>query len=243
MHPDGSSFDYFLTFAGKRGGVDNFGYQLGEQFLTCCSANGPMGLAQIPLHTVMQQKDRLAICLYFEGTYSFPQLADITLSTRYPYEPKATIIVHPKTNTPFELAIRIPHGMEQVTLQCGEMVYHPKADNFFYIKRVWREGDVVTLSGQFPVLCHLSRKTSEPQYTPKVILTKGPLVLARDSRLDQTLGNGFCFEEKPAYEVLPASEREHILVQCQGSLFCDYASAGQFRDDSDTFESWLLTTT
>ncbi len=49
----GNHYDYFQQLNGRRGGKENFFSDIGGFSLSCCTANGPMGMALIPFFTVM----------------------------------------------------------------------------------------------------------------------------------------------------------------------------------------------
>ena len=172
--------------------------------------------------------------IFFDGTYNFPDLAGITIASHYPYEPNVRISILPHTKEPFEIAIRIPEELEQAYIRIGDTLYHPKGNNFFYIRRFWQVGDEITFAGTFPVKCHLSPKTSKENDKTKLILTKGPLVLSRDSTLDDTQGNAFIYEPFPSFAQMTPPPHTNILLECQGSLFCDYASAGNQWDNEES---------
>lgn len=220
----------------------------------CCVANLPRGLLQAAQTVALTSQNGLALVLFIPGHFrvSAPsgQTVDIEVETDYPKTGLVRVHVRPSRAERFTLAIRIPSWSEQTTLRVAEQVcVNPAPGTFAEITRLWERGDVLQCDLDMrcrciPFPCRDSRKTSH------VAFMRGPIVLARDIRLDDSdidapvdIDGSMnrhveLTEREPAADMwLAYRTRSGVVPDIQ---LCDYSSAGQtWKKETSAFRVWL----
>lgn len=232
MKADGSFFDYFPKFNGTRSTKVNFSYDINGIPLSCCTANGPMGLAILPYTSYCIEKNRCDINLYFPSECYINGFGRIKTETDYPLDNKITVTVLPDAEKEYVLALRIPGFCKRYTVS-----QNADHDNgYAVIKKVWKDTETVTLTLDMPLTCHPA-PTPKGYDNGKVLLTYGPLVLARDKSVD------FDFD-KPV-SVAPGEikdfkiTRDPFCITVNGYIFIPYYKAGESWDEKTEYKCWL----
>ncbi len=242
LRPDGGYFDYFPPFGGTRGGTVNFTYDIGDVPLSCCTANGPAGLALTPFVAYMQGEGALAVQLYIPSRYDDGAFA-LRLETDYPADGLVRITVEKAPAGPFALQLRIPGWCEQARLAVNGEPVRCVSGGYAVCRRVWNPGDRVELD--LGLVC---RTVPAPHGVNRAgdgffAVTYGPLLLARDKRFDPAFDQPLPLpEDRPSFTVSPrAGTQASLLVRIGGDHIpmVDYASAGATWDERSAFRSWL----
>lgn len=253
MTVNGDSFAKYSPLTGFR--------QLGEDQCdmrsNCCTANGPRGIMLFPQIAVMRDADGPVINLYIPGQAAVPLPSGNEINFRqhtdYPVSGNITIDVGPKRPENFTLSMRIPAWSSESTISVnGETAAPFTAGQYARISRTWKAGDQVTL--HLDLRGRLVRSPGNRNVHTAIV--RGPIVLARDSRID--LGdvdevasplsdeNGFV-ELEPVRTGIPDDiwmafrtrfdDGEHDE---QGDLIlCDYVSAGNTWDKNSRYRVWI----
>ncbi|MGV8136614.1 MAG: glycoside hydrolase family 127 protein [Mangrovibacterium sp.] len=255
MKPDGSDWAKYTPLSGQR----LEGSEQCHMGLNCCVASGPRGLFTFPLTAVMSAKDGLQVNFFAEGSWRLtsPKKQPITLIQKTTYPAGAQIAFELQLKRPEELVlhIRIPGWSTQTSLTVnGEKVEGLKYGGYTALKRTWKPGDRIVLETDMR-----GRVVRMGQLPENVAIVRGPVVLARDTRLgepalesilkpvagsDGTIGLEPV--ERPDREVwmafnalfVPESYREGGSEPVHVT-FCDYASAGNTREGYPHFRVWL----
>lgn len=266
MKTDGSYFDYFPKFNGTRSTEVNFSYELDGIPLSCCTANGPAGLALVP---------RIAVTTDAAGGVYFNLYSALEaeaagfrfrVSTAYPYDGTVTIAILAAPDEPRALHFRIPGwlagqaneaGLPAVRLYSGTI--SPEKENggtpaellpavpgaWCEATRIWQPGERIEL--QFPIhpVVHPAPHGSDRAGDPYVLVTAGPIVLARDIRFDENIdhlvsGKGASFTREPSGESCACCWRMES-EGCVPVRLIDYASAGITWDENSRYACWLRT--
>ncbi len=253
--PTGDDYDYFQAFNGRRGGRVNFGADIRGFPLSCCSANGPMGLALVPFFAVMASDAEPVVNLYtpmtaqlatpggqefaFEMVTAHPRSGLVTLLVRAPLEGAEA----------FTLALRIPEWSWRPSLSVNGASHDVAAGSYARLTRRWRAGDVVELD--LGLRCRLVAAPHgvNRRGDPFQALLYGPLVLARDKRLggDIHAPVAIAADADGTVAVEPLSSAigqvAFNVPTRDGGFFpvIDYASAGSTWDDASAFVSWMPT--
>ena len=204
----------------------------------CCVANAPRGFLQIAEYAVMTAPDSVTINLYLPGTYhvTLPKGSKLELECRtdYPKTGTINIRINPAQTGTFTLALRIPDWSAQNTLSLnGEPQPGVTPDRYYRINRRWQAGDCITLE-----LDMRGRVTRFSDSTQKfVAVERGPLVLARDTVLQNTPVTGAVAlaaanDGHIALQEIPAPKGFWMAFAAPlaggGTLpMCDYASTGE----------------
>lgn len=254
MKPDGSDWAKYTPLSGQRmEGTEQCGMGL-----NCCVASGPRGLFTFPLTAVMSEKKGVQVNFFADGTYALQtparQKAEIVQQTNYPVS--GTIKVRLLLPQPeiMTLRLRIPAWSKETTVKVnGDAVNPVLPGQYAEIQRKWNSDDVVSLE-----LDMRGRVVKIGNLPENIAILRGPVVLARDARLEgpsmeaivtpladkdgylKLEGAGF----KPGITMLfkasfkPESYREEGSQPIWITL-CDYASAGNTGDEQSRFRTWL----
>ncbi|HPG38428.1 MAG TPA: glycoside hydrolase family 127 protein [bacterium] len=255
MTPDGSSFAKYSSLGGER--------RLGEMqcgmTLNCCTANGPRALLHIPDMAIVQDAAGLVMNFYGEmlAESRLPSGNTVRLQQHsdYPQSGKVDISVTVEREERFNLKLRIPAWCDSALVYINdEPAQEGVSGAYFNIERLWRNHDRVRLELSLPVIIH-----TLPQDNPAFIaLTRGPITLARDERLDevdvddlaeavltggQLLLNPVKIDARVnmafAGQFITGDCREEEFGKPRNLVFCDYASAGNTWNGQSRFRVWL----
>lgn len=180
MTPDGTWWSYFSPLTGER--VPST-CQHADVGLSCCVANGPRGLLLTPAWAVMSSAAGPVINLFAAGSYRQKvgsQTITLLQHTDYPVTNKTIIELSTSGPVDFTLTVRIPKWSAQTHLSVNGQRIPCKAGSYAKIKRVWHNGDKVTIGLDFR-----GRVIPAPSGSPELSVMRGPIVLALDSRLVQ----------------------------------------------------------
>jgi DUF1680 family protein len=260
MLPDGSSFAKYSPLAGHRA----LGEIQCDSGLNCCTANGPRGLMLLPETAVMTSADGVVVNLYgaSTATAALPGGGRVTIgqTTDYPVSGAVALELTPDKPRTFALRLRIPAWSERSSVTVnGAPVADVRPGAYARIERTWRAGDEVRL--ELDVRARVVRAPGAD--TSYVAVVRGPVVLARDSRLggaQSPTSSGQAVDEVAS---LRADAGGHVALQLAPSkpdavwmafstpfeqglhdakgelLFTDYGSAGNAWSETNRFRVWL----
>jgi uncharacterized protein len=175
MKDDGTQIAKYSPLEGTRSEGEK---QCGMD-INCCNANGPRGYMLLPSFMVMKNKNEIVINLYgkSESTVQLNPEIKVRLNqvTDYPVNDKIEFLVNPDKPGSFTISLRIPewsqnnavsvNGIEQPGVSPGK---------YFRISRLWNPGDKILLK--------LDLRAKLVNMNGFQAITRGPVVLARDSR-------------------------------------------------------------
>lgn len=257
-------------------GIGGLQVMADNHYYGCCACIGAAGIGMANKVAVMLSKNGVAINLYENGTVttSTPngKLLTLKMATAYPCDGQVDITVETDDTDAFDIALRIPEWSAKTALAVNGEAVDVHA-GYTAINRVWKAGDIVslTLDMRTKVLRPVSnphdvifvdiiwaenyvsaRKVEEtPEAKYHLALRRGPLVLARDARLDGTIDEAIdvACDEDGYVELAPANSAKFdtlvnfTVPQPNGSTFTviDYASAGKTWDERSKYACWLPT--
>ena len=267
MKLDGSAFSAYVPLTGCR----TLGHDHCRMHTDCCTANGPRG-ALCFLKKYFSNDGKTAT-FNFYGT---ARAKGFDMYSTYPRDTSATITSH--TEGPLALRLRIPRWSAKTVVKLnGKAVGGVKAGSYFTLSRTWRLGDTIDVVFDMPVVAHTlgeavapggafsgeggKRPVARPHY---VAFTRGPILLARDSRFgDGDLTepfragvryaegqkvDGFSAVRSPLPEMWMAfsatlpigSHAENAEARNPSTVFfCDYASAGDTWQRDNYYRTWF----
>lgn len=175
LAPDGSVFSQYCPLSGTRA----TGEHHNKTFTNCCNANGPRGFLAFLGSLLAVSNETVNLNLYAGGDLSvaLPNGRDVRFQvyTRYPENGEVTIWYRSEKANEFTFAPRIPGWCENYSASVnGQGVRFP-------LRRTWSPGDEIRLQLEMPVKLH--------QLNGSVAFTRGPIVLARDSRFGGDLSD------------------------------------------------------
>ena len=252
QRPSGDYYDYFQNFNGTRNTKVNFTSNIGDFPLSCCTANGPMGMALIPFVAVMDSGSGPVINLYLEGSAStqLPSGGNIRLdlTTDYPKTGSVVITVTPQKKARFSIKLRIPQWSQETVLKVNGKKQSTTPGTYASLNRVWSVGDKIELA--LDLRCRLvkaphGRDRAGDNFQA---LVRGPIVLARDKRLGEDIHQrvGIRADPQGFVTLTPVSpttvtRMEFTVPTVEGGSFhaVDYASAGNTWDTRSEFRTWI----
>ena len=243
LTPNGDSFAKYSPLTGIR--------ELGEKQcgmdLNCCVANGPRGLMLAPDVAVMRDDAGVVMNLYGESdaAVELPSGNRVRLEQRtaYPAVGDVTLQVSPEHEERFRLRLRIPAWSDRARLAVnGEPVAEIASGSYAALERVWRDGDRIELGLDFR-----ARRIRVPG-AAEFAVVRGPLLLARDARLERASLDGpaaFAASPDEHLECEPAGEagkgiaRSYRVRLRSGELrLCEYATAGNTWTAESRYRVW-----
>ena len=232
MKPDGSAFAKYSSLEGIRElGPPQCGMEL-----NCCEANGPRGIMLLPQIAVMMGAEGPAVNLYSDGVWNLNLPSGATcrleMKTDYPSSGQVDIALQLKQAESFVLRLRIPAWSAETSLHLnGSPVEGVRPGAYATIARRWGSGDRVRLQLDFR-----GRVLRAGQYAA---VARGPIVLARDSRLGQGSIDEPVVGISTSLQRIPAPDGIEMAFAANGLLLCDYASAGNTWTDGSRYRVWM----
>ena len=256
MRNGGLPFDSYspLLFNTRLRGVGGKKVMADGTYYGCCACIGSAGTGIIGRSAVMLTEKGIAVNLFEKAkiTAKTPSGKDFSLSmeTDYPADGTVNIQFDNSPEEEFVLSVRIPEWSKNTIVSFNGLSVSVTPGTYATFKKSWVKGDYVTL--KFDMRCKISYALDDP--TDKnsvyhVALRRGPLALARDSRIgeiEETVkfapdAEGYIpcvpsdvpFEHFHAFRVKTADGREFDMV--------DYASAGRTWDENSLVTVWMPT--
>ena len=244
MKADGSEFAGYTPLSGNR----YHGQHHCFMHTDCCTANGPRGFLCFLKEFYRKNGDTATFNFYASA------LVDgFDMYSLYPRQDWARIVSH--TTGPLKLRLRIPAWSAKAVVKLnGKTLDGVKAGSYFTIENAWKLGDIVEVKFDMPVIAHTLGHS--------VAFTRGPVLLARDSRFDdgdltepfrsgiedgQTM-TSFAAIRTPSDDMWMAfsatlpigSHHENPEgANPETVFFCDYASAGNTWRRGNYYRTWF----
>ncbi|MBQ3808921.1 MAG: glycoside hydrolase family 127 protein [Kiritimatiellae bacterium] len=245
MKPDGSEFAGYTPLSGNRWHGQHHCYMHTD----CCTANGPRGFLCF-LKELCRNDGKTATFNF----YASALVKGFDMYSLYPRANYARIVSH--TEGPLAMRLRIPAWSAKTVVKVnGAAQDGVKPGSYFTVSRDWKLGDIVEITFDMPVVAHVIDHS--------VAFTRGPVLLARDSRFadgdmtepfrrgavadGQRLG-GFSAVRTPSDDIwmafsatLPIGSHHENPEGANGLavMFCDYASAGNLWQPANFYRTWF----
>ncbi len=245
MKPDGSEFAGYTPLSGNRWHGQHHCYMHTD----CCTANGPRGF--LCFLKELCRNDGKTVTFNF---YASALVKGFDMYSLYPRANYARIVSH--TEGPLVMRLRIPAwSVKTVVKVNGKSQEGVKPGSYFSVSRDWKLGDIVEITFDMPVIAHVIDHS--------VAFTRGPVLLARDSRFadgdmtevfrrgkiaDGQRMDGFSAVRTPSDDIwmafsatLPVGPHHANPEGANGLavMFCDYASAGNLWQPANYYRTWF----
>ena len=255
LRSDGGEFTAYTPLTGSRW----HGMHHSFMHTDCCTANGPRGFLCY-LNAFFRVKDGAAVLNFYSSAFMNGELANgkkvaFDMYSLYPRKNYARIVSHTDGAGVVPLKLRIPAWSAKTTVKLnGKVQKDVKPGAYYTIEHEWKWGDVVEITFDMPVIAHTIGKN--------VAFTRGPVLLARDSRFNdgdltepfrKGIRNGqvmttFTPVRTPSDAMamvfsatLPiGSHHENPEAELPTTVFfCDYASAGNTWTRDNYYRTWF----
>lgn len=221
-------FDSYTPLVSDRRAKVIGGFQLlqGDRSYGCCLANGGYGLGLVHEFAVSKDNDGYLINLY--NDFHLNDVIDnknVRLCFKGSVYGNGKMSLKVKANgQSFAIKFRIPdYGTPSIYLN-GNKTQIEIENGYFSITKNW-ESDIIKIEFDFPIVSH--------HLNGKIAFTRGPIVLARDSRLGEvdkpleTSNKGKLIKN----DIFKSNET--ILLD-NGDEVVDFSSAGKNMDDPNS---------
>jgi hypothetical protein len=243
MTPDGSGFAKYSPLEGVR----EFGEKQCGMELNCCEANGPRGVMLLPQVAVTMGADGPAVNLYSEGSWelALPSGAAVRIeaNTDYPVSGSVSLVLHPARAESFAVRLRIPAWSADTALAVnGSKIEDVRSGTYAEVRRLWKPGDRIRL--RLDLRARLLRAVDGSRQFAGV--ARGPVLLARDLRLDQQMIDApiaGLVADGEFVPLQPVAAPPGIAMAFRAGAaqvrLCDYASAGDTWDAGSRYRVWM----
>lgn len=244
----GLPFDSYSPLYNGRRGVGVGGYQAFAfgGYYGCCACIAAAGIALVPLCAALQSEGGLVLNLYMSGRIvaSTPtgQAVTLTATTTYPKTLDYTARVSLAAPEEFTIRLRVPAFCQSVRITVnGERVDAVPADGYVILRRVWCDGDELSVGADFTLrTLSLEGRTA---------FFYGPLTLARDEAKEAgevCLTEPIRLADGLVYTLEEEQEGECVRLRVERAdgkeplLLTDYASCGKhWLDVKNRLTVWL----
>jgi len=253
MKSDGSEFAGYTPLSGNRYHGQHHCYMHTD----CCTANGPRGFLCFLKELFTTRGDVATFNFYssalVKGELSGGRKVAFDMYSLYPRTDYVRIVSHTEGAAPVRLRIPGWSANTKVMLN-GKVLDGVASGSYFTIDRDWKLGDIVELKFDMPVVAHT--------LDHNVAFTRGPVLLARDSRFgdgdmtepfrrgikDGEIMPTFAAVRTPSDDIWMAfsatlpigSHHENPEASLPTTVFfCDYASAGNAWQRDNFYRTWF----
>ena len=254
MKADGSEFAGYTPLSGNR----YHGQHHCFMHTDCCTANGPRGFLCF-LRELFTVKGDVATFNFYTTALVIEKLSTgktvaFDMYSLYPRADYVRLVSHIEDAGDVPVRFRIPGWTKKATVTVnGEALDGVVPGTYFTVTRAWKFGDLVELRFDMPTVSH--------RIDHNIAFTRGPVLLARDSRFaDGELSEVFRQGIKDGAVVPFTPVRtpfDDIWMTFSATLpigthtenpegaypttvtFCDYASAGNTWHRDNHYRTWF----
>lgn len=202
----------------------------------CCLAQGPEALGVGGMFAAMRRKDGGIAIHYYEPLTLKTEVGGTALELKidgnYPDDGTIMLEILPEHPVEFTLALRIPGWCSGAELEIGGKSWNPAAGRSAELRRVWSPGDRIRLTLPMPVV-----RIPAPDGSSRFAVKRGPVLLVQDSRISGVDTPCILPEADPVR--IPHAEIAALYEWPNGTRLCDYASAGNRFQETNTICVWL----
>ncbi|MDD7246501.1 MAG: glycoside hydrolase family 127 protein [Eubacteriales bacterium] len=230
----------------------------GEYCQSCCVISGVSLLPTVVKASILEAENGYLFNIYIPGSVDVTtkngNAARFVCETEYPKEGNIRYTVNIERPEKMSLSFRIPEWSKTAVVKVnGNAIDGVETGKYATIDRVWKYGDVIDIELDMRTyLIHGSEECSNPNGKYNVVVKRGPLVFARDSRLEgEGIFRPLIFaEDEEGYLDVEVVENPSFLSQCQLKVklengeyvtLVDYGSAGKTMDDNSVMCLWIPT--
>lgn len=252
----GLPFDSYSPLLPGLRGRKMGGYKVMENgaYYGCCACIGAAGLGLIGMSSVSMARDGLFVNLFLNGTITAltPENKPLTLktATAYPAGGSVRMTLKLEEDEAFTLGIRIPAWSQKTALSVNGEVLEAVPGSYARISRLWKSGDTVLLTLDMRVMpIRPEDYDVSSDEAPFMALRRGPIVLARDTRLGDFVDRAVVplTNEDGSVRAFARAETPFDCVVAQdialsdGSRLpmVDYASAGKTWQNDSRMAAWF----
>jgi len=182
-YPDGTKFSYMNRLNGVKSDPSGWGVWVnGHGTFTCCSLNGPMGLACIRETAIMGFDGGIAVNLFIpaEAVLTLPSgnRVTVTIETGFPLEETVRVIIRPDRPERFPIRVRVPAWSEKPLLEINGKPTTTQPGTYAMVEAEGHEMMAELTFDLRPRMVHSAKGE-------RVAVVRGPVVFTRDENMDR----------------------------------------------------------
>lgn len=217
-----------------------------DMYYGCCVSIGSVATGIIPEMSVMAEDNGTKFNLYLPGKVKTSD-AEFEIKTSYPFDSEIDITVSTAEEKVFTLYLRIPEWSKKTILTINGENINVSCGNYTEINRVWKNGDKVVLC--LDLTTKLIRPVGIFDNEYYVALKRGPVILARDARLESDITQcaDIKTDQEDIIDIIPSNKATFSTnFECKVPLedggyipMIDYASAGKTWDNKSLMTAFV----
>ena len=241
IRPDGRFFEYFPRFNGKRNSKVNYSFNINGFDLSCCTANGPTGLAMFTQTALMSGEEGYALNFYESLKYEDDSVR-IEVISDYPADGKAVVNLLNKSDRDIVLSLRVPGWTPEFSVQLPDREIHGTPGQYADVLCKSHSESVLKVKFSIPVVRHDAPLGSNRKGDNFEAYTYGAILLAQDDALSELV---YPLDKKlpEEFKITKPDGRFFIAEATIGGknvTFTDYMSSGKQIPDGE-FMTWIPT--
>src|ERR1700736_2429925 len=171
----------------KNGNISYYTSWVGQKEFTdavlCCVSSGPRGISLIPQLVWGLAKDALVINLYTPGRARFEidgVPVEVISETAFPADGHVTLTINTRRATQFTVRLRVPEWTTTFGVKAGSRTLSGIPGQMLDVSQVWHGLSTLDIQMDMPTRMW----PGAPTYAERVLLQRGPQVLALEQSLN-----------------------------------------------------------
>lgn len=241
IRSDGAFFEYFPKFNGKRNSKVNYSFNINGFDLSCCTANGPTGLAMFCEVALMKNNGGYTLNLYESMQYE-DDCVHMALTTDYPVKGSGVLKVYNKTNRSVSFDLRVPTWACGYCAEVSREKFSGTPGKYLTVNCPQNTETAINFNFEIPIVRHTAPKGSNRLGDNFEAYTYGSVLLSQCTAngkiiypLPCDLSGKFTINKSEDGFLTASADEDGRKI-----IFTDYMSAGNKNPD-DEFMSWIPT--
>ena len=225
----------------------------GTFFYGCCAAIGAAGTGLFPNLHLLRARDEIVLEFYTQGEMEFSlqngHPVTILTQTAYPYDGMIKLTIQSEMPEAFALRLRVPGycRWSEYQIDMEPVCRAENKEEDIKLDRIWKPGSNITLQLDLHPRAVCDPRPENIRSGNKFIaFCEGPVVLARDARINADIGKPIAF----TLEEFDIKKGKNFGIEsCANYLvginrdetikMIDYASAGATWNEESEMECWI----
>lgn len=225
----------------------------GTFFYGCCAAIGAAGTGLFPNLHLLRAGNEIVLEFYTQGEIKFTlqngHPVTIRTQTAYPYDGTIKLTVQTEETEAFALKLRVPGycRWSEYWIDAEPVCRAEHKETYISLERTWNSCSSITLCLDLHprVVCD-PRPENVQSGKQFIAFCDGPIVLARDARINADVGmpvtfvpEAFRIEKSEDFGIESGGNYLVRTGRDETSRMIDYASAGATWNEASEMECWL----
>lgn len=225
----------------------------GTFFYGCCAAIGAAGTGLFPNLHLLRAGNEIVLEFYTQGEIKFTlqngHPVTIRTQTAYPYDGTIKLTVQTEETEAFALKLRVPGycRWSEYWIDAEPVCRAEHKETYISLERTWNSCSSITLCLDLhPRVVYDPRPENVQSGKQFIAFCDGPIVLARDARINADVGmpvtfvpEAFRIEKSEDFGIESGGNYLVRTGRDEPSRMIDYSSAGATWNEASEMECWL----